>query len=164
MLDSSLKTSAPIFPIEHVLGGSVESLAAAPVEELADRVARAASHHGLFAGLVEVESSRHVVRTLHRSPAVEVVLCCWLPGQGARPHDHGASRCVAAVVFGELVETRFRAEGDLAVPVSEVVLRAQATAIARPLEIHGLANRGRRPAVSLHLHVPAARLRAWRVG
>ena len=150
-----------LFPIDVLLGGQLLPLVEAPLEELAERLSRAAARRDLLAGLAAFGLERHVERTLHRSEELELRLCCWLPSQASSAHDHGAARGASSVVFGELVEVRYRAQGRLAVPEDEAPVARLGTMIHRPGAIHRVENRSRRPAVSLHAFLPSAAARAW---
>ncbi len=42
---------------------------------------------------------------------MEVILVCWLPGQGSPEHDHGQSEAVIVVLEGELTHTTIYPDG-----------------------------------------------------
>lgn len=149
------------FPLDLFLGGKLVPLAEAPLEELAERLSRAAARRDLLAGLAAFGLERHVERVLHRSAELELKLCCWLPSQSSPAHDHGKARGASAVVFGELTELRYRPQGPLAVLDDEATIVRLGTMIHRPGAIHRIENRSRRPAVSLHAFLPPATSRAW---
>ncbi|GAB2921747.1 cysteine dioxygenase [Streptomyces mayteni] len=88
-------------------------------------------------------------RRLERSAEHEVWLLTWLPGQGTEIHDHGGSSGSFGVVDGALTEETFGPDG---------AARALAFGDVRPFgphHIHRVANRGSRPAVSIHAYAPA---------
>lgn len=84
----------------------------------------------------------------------ELVAMCWLPGQGTRVHDHGGSSGASLLLSGTLVETsyviragRLRRVMLRRVKAGEAILESVST-------IHQVANRSKRPAISLHLYSP----------
>ena len=104
------------------------------------------------------------VRLLH-TPAYEVWLIGWLPGQTTELHDHGGSKAALVVVNGELTVSSSAGTGDGDTPAAG---SAHVTPIGLPLEhqqlaagrvltlpaghVHLVANRSSPPATSLHAY------------
>lgn len=104
------------------------------------------------------------VRLLH-TPAYEVWLIGWLPGQTTELHDHGGSNAALVVVNGELTVSSSAGTGDGDTPAAG---SAHVTPIGLPLEhqqlaagrvltlpaghVHLVANRSSSPATSLHAY------------
>jgi mannose-6-phosphate isomerase-like protein (cupin superfamily) len=82
----------------------------------------------------------------------EVWLLTWLPGQETDWHDHGGSAGAFVVVSGALVE---RTAG--AGLVRHTALPAGAGRRFGAHHVHGVANRGDTPAISIHVYAPALR-------
>lgn len=141
---------------EQLLGWALPStLEEVPsLAELAERLRDSRLDWRLVDVLTRFQRPQYTRRTLARTPGCELLLICWLPGQGSRVHDHGGSYGASLVLRGELEETRFG--------WTDTRLEPRALASARPgdvlLEqqetIHRLDNRCGRGAVSLHLYAP----------
>lgn len=82
----------------------------------------------------------------------EVWLLTWLPGQETDWHDHGGSAGAFTVVSGALVE-RTVSGGH----VHHLDLPAGAGRRFGAHHVHGVANRGTVPAISIHAYAPALR-------
>lgn len=82
----------------------------------------------------------------------EVWLLTWLPGQETDLHDHGGSAGAFVVVEGVLTEQTV-GRGRLV----ETRLPAGRWRRFGPRHVHGVANRGNTPAVSVHVYGPALR-------
>jgi cysteine dioxygenase len=104
--------------------------------------------------LVCFDRERYHRKVLYRSNTYEVVLNCWLPGQGSALHDHGGSCGVTRVLMGRLWETWFEASERGLSPVGERPVREGGLMVEREETIHRVENRGRRAAISLHIYTP----------
>lgn len=89
---------------------------------------------------------------LAQTPEHEVWLLTWLPGQETDWHDHGGSAGAFTVVSGALVE-RTVSGGR----VHHSDLPAGAGRRFGAHHVHGVANRGDVPAISIHVYSPALR-------
>jgi hypothetical protein len=89
---------------------------------------------------------------LAADPGHEVWLLTWLPGQQTDLHDHGGSSGAFLVVSGALTEQTV--SGGRLRPA---VLSAGTGRRFGAHHVHLVANRGDRPAVSLHVYRPALR-------
>jgi hypothetical protein len=91
-----------------------------------------------------------VRRRLLATPAYEVWLLGWTPGQSVGLHDHGDANGAFVVVDGELVETSVTAA--TAGTLHEDVRREGDLGRIRAGAVHDVANRTRRNATSLHVY------------
>ena len=85
-------------------------------------------------------------RRLLATPAYEVWLLGWTPGQSVGLHDHGDANGAFVVVDGELAETDV-SDGALHVEVLSAGELGRA-----PGSVHDVANRSRRNATSIHAY------------
>lgn len=98
------------------------------------------------------------------TPAYEVWLIGWLPGQSTELHDHGGSNAAYVVVDGELAISSSVPASDaeshggnghvaaLGLPLEHRVLRAGQTVTVPAGHVHQVANRSAAPAASLHAY------------
>jgi mannose-6-phosphate isomerase-like protein (cupin superfamily) len=89
---------------------------------------------------------------LATTPEHEVWLLTWLPGQETDWHDHGGCAGAFTVVSGALVE-RTLAGGR----VHHLDLPAGCGRRFGARHVHGVANVGTAPAISIHVYAPALR-------
>jgi hypothetical protein len=82
----------------------------------------------------------------------EAWLLTWLPGQSTGLHDHGGSSGAFVVVKGVLTETTVSPQGAHEVVRDHTHPRVRTFGEAH---VHDVANRGRIPAISLHVYAPA---------
>ena len=82
----------------------------------------------------------------------EVWLLTWLPGQETDWHDHGGSAGAFVVVSGTLVERTVSGGRE-----AHTTLPAGAGRRFGAHHVHGVANRGAEPAISIHAYAPALR-------
>lgn len=104
--------------------------------------------------LLVFDPERYGRRRLHLDMDCELLMLCWLPGQGTPIHDHGRSWGAARPLLGDLREERYRRLG----PGSPLAFQGEAplggTVEVGPATLHRIANKGSLPAVSLHLFSP----------
>jgi len=86
------------------------------------------------------------------TPAVEVWLVEWAPGQATRAHDHGGAATAFSIVDGALVEECL--DVTIWTTCRRTTWRAPSTAAFAPGHVHLLANAGSGPAVSVHAQSP----------
>lgn len=92
--------------------------------------------------------ARHLVV---RTPNVEIIVVCWLPGQGSPVHGHGPSDAVMVILEGEMSYTNYFPDGK------------KVSGILRPGDIahapvgvkHQIANASDQSLVTLHIYSPA---------
>ncbi|MFP2911986.1 cysteine dioxygenase [Pyxidicoccus sp. 3LFB2] len=108
----------------------------------------------LLESLVQFNPAGYSRRVLQRTPACELLLVCWLPGQVSRVHDHGGSSGVSWVVRGELQETRYAWGGDRLLPALGTGAEEGDFLLEQPETIHRIHNASRHGAVSLHVYAP----------
>lgn len=112
--------------------------------EIVGGLARAES---LWRPHVAHDPYERVRRRLLATPAYEVWLLGWTPGQSVGLHDHGDANGAFVVVDGGLVETSvIDAEPDDVALVEGDLGRVPAGAV------HDVANRSRRNATSIHVY------------
>jgi predicted metal-dependent enzyme (double-stranded beta helix superfamily) len=97
------------------------------------------------------ESDRFYTRVC-ADDTYEAWLLTWLPGQSTGLHDHGGSSGAFVVVKGALTETTVTPDG-----AHEVVRRHTHPRVRTfgDAHVHDVSNRGRIPAISLHVYAPA---------
>ena len=117
------------------------------VDLLADIVAGLARAESLWRPHVAHDPDERARVRLLATPAYEVWLLGWTPGQGVGLHDHGDANGAFVVVDGELIETR-RGGCHL---VDERV-RAGGLGRVRAGKVHDVGNRSRRNATSIHAY------------
>ncbi len=101
---------------------------------------------GLAAG--ESPDERHY-ELLLRTSTYEAWLIYWPAGTGLDMHDHGGSAGAFGVVSGALDEATIDEDGLQ----TRRVERGQVTSFGPDL-VHGVSNRGDRPATSVHVYSP----------
>ena len=90
-----------------------------------------------------------------RTPDLELLVLCWLPGQRSTIHDHGGSVGVVRVHKGDLTSRLYSApDGEPARMVSEDVVGPGTHAAVDLPDIHQLANESRENLVTIHLYSP----------
>ncbi|OLF08387.1 cysteine dioxygenase [Actinophytocola xinjiangensis] len=124
---------------------TIASAAVAPTVHPALIARQFAADRRRWAHLLRYDPDERYVALVHRVPGQEVWLMSWLPGQGALPHDHGASTGAFTVVSGELTEHVLR-DG------STRRLVAGQSRVFAPGYVHRVRNDGPDPAVSLHVY------------
>jgi predicted metal-dependent enzyme (double-stranded beta helix superfamily) len=115
---------------------------------------------------------RYARNLVCRSPAFELLVLCWKPGQASTIHDHAGSLNVTRVYSGELTSRVFRRRdggtgvteiggaGTGGLPngpvdlVDEQVLASAGGATVDRGEIHQLANESDSGLVTVHLYAP----------
>lgn len=122
--------------------------------ELAERLRDSRIDWRLVDALTRFQRHHYARRTLARTCACELLLVCWLPGQGSRVHDHGGSYGASLVLRGELEETRLAWTDTRLMPSSRVAARRGDVLLEQQETIHRLHNRTGRGAVTLHLYAP----------
>jgi Cysteine dioxygenase type I len=125
---------------------------------LASVVGAIAASPALWRPLVQFREGRRWYYRLDQSdpsPAYELWLLSWLPGQRTGFHDHGDAAGAFAVADGELLESTAR-PGRRA--VASRSLAAGAVRSFGPAYLHDVRNAGDRPAVSVHAYSPALSL------
>lgn len=122
--------------------------------ELAERLRDSHLNWRLVESLTQFQPSAYTRTTLGWTPACELLLLCWMPGQSSRVHDHGGSYGASLVLLGELEETRFAWTDTHLEPHLLHTARSGDVLLERPETIHRVDNRFATGAVSLHLYAP----------
>ncbi|WP_426757001.1 cysteine dioxygenase [Myxococcus sp. Y35] len=121
---------------------------------LVERLRSSKVDWGLLKKLVRFDAAGYSRRTLARTPACELLLVSWLPGQASGVHDHGGSGGASWLVEGTLRETRYAWAGDRLTPERIVGASEGDVLVELPETIHRIDNASRHGAVSLHLYAP----------
>jgi len=114
---------------------------------LADMLAGLATAESLWRPHVAHDAYDRARIRLLATPAYEVWLLGWTPGQSVGLHDHGDANGAFAVVDGELVETSLTSFGL----VDEVLATGDVGRVPAGA-IHDVSNRSARNATSLHVY------------
>jgi predicted metal-dependent enzyme (double-stranded beta helix superfamily) len=117
------------------------------LDVLADIVAGLARAEELWRPHVAHDPDDRVRRRLLATPAYEVWLLGWTPGQSVGLHDHGDANGAFVVVDGELTETSL-VDGVLTLEL----LRAGQTGRVPVGALHDVANRSAHDATSIHAY------------
>ena len=116
-------------------------------EALSEIVCGLAHAEGLWRPHVAHDELERVRLRLLATPAYEVWLLGWTPGQSTGLHDHGRANAAFVVVDGELTETT--ADGG---QLTDHVLRAGDLGTVHAGTIHDVANRSTVNATSIHAY------------
>jgi predicted metal-dependent enzyme (double-stranded beta helix superfamily) len=125
----------------HALGQVVTALADRP---------------DLWRHRIRFDATQRWSTRLHADEHLDVWLISWASDQAAELHDHGGSLGALYVVSGELTEDVV--DGPARVVGPRIAARRLPAGTGRrfgPRHVHRIANRSRRPAVSLHVYGPA---------
>jgi mannose-6-phosphate isomerase-like protein (cupin superfamily) len=117
------------------------------LDVITDIVTGLARAESLWRPHVAHDPDERVRRRLLATPAYEVWLLGWTPGQSVGLHDHGDANGAFVVVDGELTETSV-IEGTL----DDEVLGAGDLGTVPLGTVHDVANRSRRNASSIHVY------------
>lgn len=128
-----------------------------PPVELARRLRDSHVDWDFVQRLVHYDASGYTRQTLARTPACELILLCWLPGQGSRVHDHGGSYGASLVLRGELQEVRYGWSGSRLLQLATSHAQRGSVLLERSETIHRIRNDSPRGAVTLHLYAPPLR-------
>lgn len=114
-----------------------------------------ATHPDTWSRRLDFDPAQRWYRRIASTADHEVWLLTWLPGQHTGLHDHGGSAGALTVVSGELTEEQLTRTRQ-----SPPTLRTRLLPTGRghrfgPQYIHRVANRGRLPAISVHVYGPA---------
>ena len=166
-LSAAPAPQAPALPLASApslrhLAEQVEAAAAAPMDQLAQRLELAFAAALADSDLVPMQArrgqpDRYTRHLLHADPhgRFAIVALVWGPGQFSPVHGHH-TWCAYAVLGGELTETTYSydAQTGLATPRATENLQAGATRFgyAGLTAVHKLGNAGDNVAVSLHIY------------
>lgn len=147
----------PNHPIERLLA-SLKALGDSPT---AAGIRRALQHSGLgladLAEFVRTDSRRYHRSRVAWTPAFEVLVMTWLPGQCSPPHDHGGSICAMRVIRGTALERTYQLADDGLVEASmEERIHQDRTVAGDDAGIHSVHNpeTDGPPLVTLHVYAP----------
>ncbi len=81
---------------------------------------------------------------------IEIILVCWLPGQGADVHGHGDSDAMTFILEGEMDHTTYYEDGTS----STGTLKAGDLEYISPKTTHSVKNNSNKKLVTLHIYSP----------
>lgn len=156
----SLVTTEPNRPTATATGGATATTTTrhAPASRLgtstlADIVTGLARAEELWQPHARHDPVERACIRLLATPAYEVWLLGWTPGQSAGLHDHGGANAAFVVVDGELTETVASEPGNRSSrALRQRTIEAGRLALVRAGEIHDLTNHANRPATSIHVY------------
>lgn len=61
--------------------------------------------------LKQFHQGKYTRNLVLKTPNIEIILVCWLPGQASPPHDHGKSDAVHVILEGEMSYTNIFQDG-----------------------------------------------------
>lgn len=64
-----------------------------------------------FQDLKQFHSTQYTRNLVLKTPNIEIILVCWMPGQASPIHDHGASDAVHLILEGEMCYTNIFPDG-----------------------------------------------------
>lgn len=102
---------------------------------------------GILKQFLEKQYARHLV---FKTNNLEILLVCWLPGQGAEAHEHGQSDAITLVLEGEMSYTTFHPEGSIV----SGTLRTGDIEHIPPGVKHRVMNNSNEKLVTLHIYSP----------
>lgn len=90
------------------------------------------------------------------TPSVEILTCCWMPGQESGIHDRGNSLNVTRVIQGVCTAQIYEVLGqELLLSKEEEIHANQLTGVERQPQFHQLINKSTiEPLVTLHFYCP----------
>ena len=119
--------------------------------DLQDLAARLAGAPELWRPLPRHDPKRRWYTRLVLSASVEVWLICWYPGQQTPIHDHGGALGALAVAEGAVEEDECGPDWT----VTGTRLHTAGTRVGFSRDhVHRVANRGTRPATTIHAYSP----------
>ena len=120
--------------------------------ELSRIAAQLVGQPSLWWPRVRYKAAGRFYTRISSSDSFEAWLLTWLPGQSTGLHDHGGSSGAFVVVKGILTETTISPDGTAEVVRDIAHPRVRTFGDAH---VHDVSNRGRIPAISLHVYAPA---------
>jgi len=119
--------------------------------DLRDLAARLAGAPELWRTLTRHDPQRRWYTRLVLSGSVEVWLICWYPGQQTAIHDHGGALGALAVAEGTVEEDECGPDWT----VTRTLRHGAGTHVGFGHDhVHRVANRGTRPATTIHAYSP----------
>jgi rhodanese-related sulfurtransferase/predicted metal-dependent enzyme (double-stranded beta helix superfamily) len=121
-------------------------------EALSKCIADLAAQPDLWRPLVRHDPDRRFYQMVARTGAIDVMVICWMPGQGNLPHDHGEANGALTVVEGGLAEYVY--DGP-SLSRSQRIGHGPGSGARFPAEhIHRVINESSANAVSIHAYSP----------
>ncbi|MBM3886415.1 hypothetical protein FJ364_00660 [Candidatus Dependentiae bacterium] len=91
---------------------------------------------------------------LHKKPAYELLLLCWMPNQKSPIHGHEGEKCWMRVESGKLHFTDYSVKeiGEGVIVEPRYTIEGECGFVDGPAVIHHVENKANVPAYSLHLY------------
>ncbi len=127
------------------------------IEQLHNLVARLQLSDAFLDKFILFKSGdRYFYKSVARNDAVEIITCCWLPGQASGIHAHTASALnVTRVLRGTITEELYEISGEDILLCRATELSKGGFATTERYQYHQLANNSPAKVVSLHVYAPA---------
>jgi cysteine dioxygenase len=124
-------------------------------DDLLDLAARLDLSAELVDAHLFFDAERYARNLVLRTPVLELLVLCWLPGQQTLIHDHGRSVNAIRVHGGELTSRLFSAaDGEPARMTTEEAVSSGGMASLDRTQIHQLANTSQEKLVTIHMYSP----------
>lgn len=102
------------------------------------------------------KSDRYFYKSVARNDAVEIITCCWMPGQKSGIHAHtGTALNVTRVLRGTITEELYEIAGEDILLFRATELSKGGFATTERYQFHQLANNSGDKVVTLHVYTPA---------
>ena len=127
------------------------------VEEFASLVERLQLSRSFLQKHVLFKSDRYYWQPILQNPDIEILTCCWLPGQSSGIHPHkGTALNATKVLTGSIVQEYYEPDESalLVRRNAEEVSAGNITWVDR-YQYHQLVNQSKNSCVTLHFYSPA---------
>lgn len=105
---------------------------------------------------IRFKSDRYYWKNVLRTDAVEIIVCCWMPGQKSNIHFHkGASLNVSRVLMGTITEELYQESGQDIVLYKETDLSQGGFTTTERYQYHQLVNNSMQKSATLHFYSPS---------
>jgi len=156
-LNKVLQPKTLSLSLEEFLVAVIISLSQLTLEQLKELVTRLELNSSLLHKLFLFKPTRYYWKYILKNDELEVLICCWLPGQKSGEHLHrGGALNVTKVLMGSIVHERYAANdsGEIEKYCEEVLGENELTWVDRS-EWHQLANYSTEKSVTLHFYTPS---------
>ena len=124
-----------------------------PLRSLVDHLERLDLPQAAFSSLTDFDTQGYTRTVLHRGPAYEALILCWLPEQHSPIHDHRGSNCALRVLMGRATETLYTLDDQQRALAGE---KRQYTtgyvAASSDWDVHRVSNLEGEDLVTLHIY------------
>lgn len=106
------------------------------------------------ASLVRFGEPNYTRIRAYECPRFQILVLCWLPGQGSPIHAHGSSACGVRVLTGVASETTFVSTAADAAAISSWQWVSGQVIATNADSVHRIVNETGEPLVTLHVYAP----------